>query len=100
MINSRRQAIVIGALVSNRIHLIRETRVMLGADLAILYGISTSNLNKAVSRNLDRFPRDFMFRLTAKEHALLIFQSGISKRLGRGGSRHLPHAFTDQALAT
>jgi hypothetical protein len=72
---------------------------MLGADLAILYGISTSNLNKAVSRNPDRFLRDFMFRLTAKEHALLIFQSGIAKRLGRGGSRHLPYAFTEQGVA-
>jgi ORF6N domain len=72
---------------------------MLGADLAILYGISTSNLNKEVSRNRDRFPRDFMFRLTGKEHALLIFQSGTSKRLGRGGSRHLPYAFTEQGVA-
>ena len=96
---SRSHAIVPGSLVSNRIHLVHETRVMLGADLAVLYGISTSNLNKAVSRNRARFPRDFMFRLTAKEHALLIFQSGISKPLGRGGSRHLPFAFTEQGVS-
>jgi hypothetical protein len=51
MRTNRSHAIISGAPVSNRIHLIRETRVMLGADLAILYGIGTSNLNKAVSRN-------------------------------------------------
>lgn len=99
MRTSARPAIVAGSLVSSRIHLVRETRVMLSADLAILYGINTSNLNKAITRNRDRFPRDFMFRLTAKEHTLLIFQSGISKPLGRGGSRHLPYAFTEQGVA-
>jgi hypothetical protein len=72
---------------------------MLGADLAILYGISNSNLNKAVGRNRDRFPRDFMFRLTAKEHVRLIFQTGIAKPLGRGGTRYLPYAFTEQGVA-
>ena len=72
---------------------------MLGADLAILYGISNFNLNKAVSRNRDRFPRDFMFRLTAKEHVLLIFQSGIAKPRRRGGARYLPYAFTEQGVA-
>jgi hypothetical protein len=72
---------------------------MLGADLAILYGISNFNLNKAVSRNRDRFPRDFMFRLTAKEHVLLLFQSRIAKPRRRGGARYLPYAFTEQGVA-
>ena len=67
---SSRHAIIPGSLAANRIYLVRETRIMLGTDLAILYGISNSNLNKAVSRNRDRFPRDFMFRLTAQEHVL------------------------------
>jgi ORF6N domain len=99
MSTSSRHAIISGSLASNRIHLVRETRIMLGADLAIFYGISNFNLNKAVSRNRDRFPRDFMFRLTAKEHVLLIFQSGISKPRGRGGARYLPYAFTEQGVA-
>jgi ORF6N domain len=83
---SSRHAIIPGSLASNRIPLVRETRTMLGADLAILYGISNFNLNKAVSRNRDRFPRDFMFRLTAKPR-------------GRGGARYLPYAFTEQGVA-
>ena len=50
-----------------RIHLIRGQRVMLDRDLAELYGVTTGNLNKAVSRNQERFPDDFMFQLTASE---------------------------------
>jgi hypothetical protein len=96
---SRHQDIIPSSSVSNKIHLIRETRVMLGADLAILYGIGTSHLNQAVSRNRSRFPNDFMFRLTPQEARALISQSGISKPAGRGGSRHLPYAFTEQGIA-
>ena len=54
---------------------IRECRVMLDADLAVLYGVSTGNLNKAVQRNVDRFPEDFMFQLSAEEAEALRFQS-------------------------
>jgi hypothetical protein len=96
---SRRQDIIPSSSVSNKIQLIRETRVMLGADLAILYGIGTSHLNQAVRRNRSRFPNDFMFRLTPQEARSLISQSGISKSAGRGGSRHLPYAFTEQGIA-
>lgn len=70
---------------------------MLDRDLAILYGISTVNLNKAVKRNLDRFPPDFMFQLRQQESEGLIFQFGRSK--GRGGRRHFPYAFTEQGVA-
>jgi hypothetical protein len=87
------------ATASARIHLCRDLRVMLDSDIAALYRISTSNLNKAVRRNRDRFPGDFMFRLTPRERNVLIFQSGISKSRGRGGSRHLPYAFTEQGVA-
>jgi hypothetical protein len=62
---------------------------MLDSDLAELYGVTTFNLNKAVKRNAERFPQDFMFQLTAQEFASLIFQTGISK-VGRGGRRHFP----------
>ena len=70
---------------------------MLDRDLANLYGVTTFNLNKAVQRNRDRFPGDFMFQLTAGETESLIFQSGISKK--RGGSRYFPHAFTQEGIS-
>ena len=56
--------------------LIRGQRVMLDRDLAALYGVETKNLNKAVRRNLERFPADFMFQLTAEETECLRFQIG------------------------
>jgi hypothetical protein len=76
---------------------IRDQKVLLDSDLAALYGVTTGNLNKAVSRNRDRFPSDFMFQLSAKEAEDLIFQIGRSK--GRGGRRHRPYAFTEQGIA-
>lgn len=80
-----------------RIHLIRGQRVMLDSDLAELYGVTTGNLNKAVSRNQERFPDDFMFPLTAREYQSLRFQSGI---LNRGKhSKYLPRVFTEQGVA-
>ena len=72
-------------------------KIMLDADLARLYGVTTGNLNKAVKRNQARFPVDFMFQPTDKETESLIFQSGRSK--GRGGRRHRPYAFTEQGVA-
>ena len=76
---------------------VRGEKVMLDADLARLYGVTTGNLNKAVKRNQARFPGDFMFQLNDKETENLIFQSGRSK--GRGGRRHQPYAFTEQGVA-
>jgi len=72
---------------------------MLGQDLADLYEITTSNLNKAVKRNPDRFPEDFMFQLTKEEFEHLRFQIGISKESSRGGRRYLPYAFTGQGVS-
>lgn len=69
---------------------------MLDKDLALLYGVTTSNLNKAVSRNLERFPEDFMFQLTTKEFRNLIFHFGTSSW---GGVRKRPRAFTEQGVA-
>lgn len=80
----------------SRIHLIRGQKVMLDRDLALLYDVTTGNLNKAVKRNLKRFPSDFMFRLTASEQRNLIFQIGISSW---GGSRKMPFAFTELGVA-
>ena len=70
-------------------------KVMLDSDLATLYGVPTGNL-KAVKRNAERFPIDFMFQLDAEEVANLKFQFGISSW---GGRRRLPYAFTEQGVA-
>ena len=83
-------------IISSKIYLIREKKVMLDRDLALLYGVSTGNLNKAVKRNLKRFPNDFMFQLTKAEFENLIFQFGTSSW---GGTRSLPFAFTEQGVA-
>ncbi len=86
-------------VVERRIFLIRGHKVMLDAHLADMYGVETFNLNKAVKRNFERFPDDFMFRLTGEESASLTFQIGMSKKAGRGGRRTLPYAFTEQGVA-
>ena len=84
--------------IEQTILVIRGHRVMLDSDLAKLYGVTTFNLNKAVKRNIDRFPDDFMFRLSAQETAALTFQIGMSKPRGRGG-RTLRPPHTAQVFA-
>jgi ORF6N domain-containing protein len=96
--------------IQNRIYEIRGERVMLDRDLADLYGTETKALNLAVKRNTKRFPKDFMFQLTKEEFDGLRFQietleKGNSLRLqnetskGRGGTRYMPYAFTEQGVA-
>ena len=86
--------------IQSKIYEIRGQRVMLDRDLAELYQVTTGNLNKAVKRNIRRFPPDFMFQLTQDEfnklRSDLIFQNGTSNW---GGTRKLPYAFTEQGLA-
>jgi hypothetical protein len=81
-----------------RIFLLRNLRVMFDYDLAELYGVETGALNRAVKRNGDRFPGDFMFQLTAEEYEALKCQIGISRDWG-GRRRSLPYAFTEQGVA-
>jgi hypothetical protein len=83
--------------VEQAILLIRGQRVMLDRDLAALYGVETKNLNKAVRRNLDRFPADFMFQLTAEESESLRFQFGTLKR-GQH-SKYPARVFTQEGVA-
>jgi hypothetical protein len=71
---------------------------MLDADLAQFYGVGTRDLNKAVVRNLDRFPDDFAFMLTLEDTRALMFQHGTSKP-GRGGVRKPARVFTEQGVA-
>jgi ORF6N domain len=101
------------------VFLIRGEKVLLDADLAMLYGVDTGALNRAVKRNIERFPDDFMLRLTSEEWEDLKCQIGISsspstaakvKKLGdiqsqmvtataHGGRRAIPYAFTEQGVA-
>jgi hypothetical protein len=81
--------------IERAILLIRGHKVMLDKDLALLYRVTTSNLNKAVSRNIDRFPADFMFQISKEELHNLKFHFGTSSW---GGTRKLPRAFTEQGL--
>jgi len=83
--------------IEKTIVLIRGQKVIIDADLAELYGVTTGNLNKAVKRNIDRFPNDFMFQLTPEEYKSLRFRFGILKK-GRH-SKYLPYAFTEQGVA-
>lgn len=77
---------------------VRGQRVLLDADLAELYGVATRRLNEQVSRNLERFPDDFMFRLTHAEWSDLKSQVATSSE-GHGGRRKLPRVFTEQGVA-
>lgn len=72
--------------------------MILDSDIAVLYGVTTKNLNRAVARNSDRFPADFMFTLNAKEEKNLRFQFGTS-RPKHGGRRYPVRAFTEQGVA-
>jgi len=87
--------LITGERIEKAIYLIRGEKVMLDRDLASLYGVETGALNRAVKRNLQRFPRDFMFQLTTDESNSLRCQIGISKR-GQGGRRFLPYVFREQ----
>lgn len=87
-------------LIQSKIYEVRGQKVILDRDLSELYNVTTANLNKAVKRNIRRFPDDFMFQLTKAEFdelkTNLIFQNGTSNW---GGTRKLPYAFTEQGLA-
>ncbi|MBN9312825.1 MAG: DNA-binding protein [Chryseobacterium sp. 39-10] len=84
--------------IRNLICTIRGKQVMLDSDLATLYQVETKILNKAVKRNLDRFPEKFCFQLTDEESDFLRFQIGTSN-VGRGGRRYLPYVFCEQGIA-
>src|ERR1035438_4419172 len=98
--------------IQNRIYEIRDERVMLDRDLAVLYETETKALNLAVKRNIKRFPKDFMFQLTNEEFEGLKFQietleksqkplrlQNETIKSGRGQhSKYLPYAFTEQGV--
>lgn len=82
--------------IESKIVFIRGKKVMLGKDLAVLYGVETKVLNLTVKRNIERFPEDFMFQLTKEEFKNLRFHFVTSSW---GGHRYLPYAFTENGVA-
>lgn len=82
--------------IQNKIYEIRGLNVMLDSDLAELYGVETKRLKEAVRRNMQRFPKDFMFKLTEEEFENLRTQFATSSW---GGTRYMPFAFTEQGVA-
>ena len=91
-------AVVVAETIASRILLLRSHKVLLGAELAELYGVETKVLVQAVKRNLERFPDDFMFQLTNQEFNVLRSQS-VTSRPTHGGRRTAPYAFTEQGVA-
>jgi hypothetical protein len=82
--------------IISKIYLVRGQKVMLDEDLAQLYGVETRRLNEQVKRNIERFPKDFMFQLTTKEFENLKSQNATSSW---GGRRKLPTAFTEYGVS-
>ena len=78
-------------IIMNQIYFFRGQKVMLDEDLAKLYHVTTGNLNKAIGRNIKRFPDDFMFRLTEEEFKILLFQNGRAR--WDGSSYYNPSSF-------
>ena len=89
--------------IEKMIYVIRDKQVMLDSDLAILYQVETGALNRAVKRNISRFPEDFRFQLTKEEYQNLRCQTGISSSAqgenNYGGRRTLPYVFTEQGIS-
>lgn len=90
------ELIIPDEVVTNKIILLRNQKVMLDKDLALLYGIETKQLKRQVNRNIERFPADFMFKLNDTEFEILRSQFGTSSW---GGNRISPLAFTEQGVA-
>lgn len=105
------ELIIDNQTIQDKIYTIRGVQVMLDEDLAVLYGVETKNLNKAVNRNMDRFPEKFRFQLTQEEYDNLKFQIGTSSlnaslrsqfvtlEKQHGGRRYLPYVFTEQGVS-
>ena len=86
-------------IITNKIHIIRNQKVMLDYDLAALYEVETKALKQSVKRNIERFPEDFMFELIETEYKSLRSQI-VTLEIGRGKySKYLPFAFTEQGIA-
>ncbi len=92
-----KKAIVLAdEVVMNKIYFIRKQKVMLNRDLAELYGVKAIRLREQVKRNIERFPENFMFLLTAEEAETMVSQNAIPSKQHLGG--YLPYAFTEHGV--
>ncbi|MBS7787829.1 ORF6N domain-containing protein [Flavobacterium sp. CYK-55] len=89
------EELISNEVISDKIYYIRNTKVMLDRDLAMLYGVETKRINEQIKRNKMRFPEHFMFQLTAEEYENLKSQNATSSW---GGSRKLPYAFSEHGI--
>ncbi len=96
MAQNKYKPVIPNALITNKIFVIRDKKVILDSDLAELYDVETRRLNEQVKRNIDRFQADFMFQLLQEEFENLKSQFATSSW---GGRRKLPFAFTEQGVA-
>jgi hypothetical protein len=99
MAKNNLQALVVEEKILNKIYFIRGEKVMIDRDLAEMYGVETKVFNQNVKRNLERFPKDFMFQLSDKEWLNLRSQIVTSSLISWGGSRYKPMVFTEQGVA-
>ena len=92
---------IVQPAIEKLVYVIRDKQVMIDSDLAMLYQVETGALNRAVKRNIKRFPDDFRFQLTVEEYENLKCQIGISSlnKNGYGGRRTLPYVFTEQGIS-
>lgn len=95
----KNEIIIPDEVITNKIYLIREQKVMLDRDLAELYKVETKQLKRQVRRNIERFPEDFMFQLNNEEFTNWRSQFGTSKISDKMGLRYAPYAFTEQGVA-
>ncbi len=93
----RKEVTIPEEIISHKIYVVREQKVMIDRDLAELYGVETKYLKQAVKRNIDIFPVHFMFEVTKEENESLRSQFVTSKK-GRGGTRYLPMVFTEHGV--
>ncbi len=93
---SEKNLVIPDEVVMNKIHLIRDHKIMLHRDLAELYGVKAIRLREQVKRNQERFPENFMFQLTESEIALMVSQNAIPSKQHLDG--HLPNAFTEHGV--
>src|SRR3990172_5854078 len=91
------KALIPGEKIAQQILVIHSQKVLLDMDLAELYGVETKAMVRAVRRNQDRFPDDFMFQLTTQE--VIDLRSKIGTSRSWGGGRYPPYAFTEQGVA-
>ena len=96
MAKSELQALMIEQKILNRIYIVRNEKVMLDKDLAELYGLETRTLKQAVKRNIERFPKDFMFEMNTKEIEKMVSQNVIPSKSYFGGAA--PFCFTEQGV--